>query len=133
MAEAFARAYGADVLIAASAGLTPAMGVAYDTMRAMQEKGIDLRDHFPKGLRQLGRAKFDFVINMSGFDLPDSTGDQIRTWDVPDPVFFKYDEHCVVRDAIERMVMNLILELRKEQSQASAAAGGVSGSRPANC
>ena len=26
-----------------------------------------------------------------------------------------YEEHCEVRDQIERLVMNLILELRREQ------------------
>ena len=113
MAEAFARAYGSDVLIAASAGLTPAMDVAPDTMRAMSEKGLDLRDHFPKGLRQLERTAFDLVINMSGFDLPKSVGAVTRTWDVPDPICLDYDEHCEVRDAIERLVTNLILELRR--------------------
>lgn len=116
MAEAFARAYGSDVLVAASAGLTPAMRVADDTMQAMLEKGLDLRDHFPKSIRHLGRAQFDIVINMSGFDLPDSVGASIRSWDIPDPVFLKFDEHCEVRDAIERLVMTLILELRREQN-----------------
>lgn len=116
MAEAFARTYGSDVLIAASAGLTPASGVASDTSRAMAEKGIDLRDHFPKTIRHLGRAHFDLVINMSGFDLPDSVGDSIRAWDVPDPVFLKFSEHCEVRDAIEKLVMMLVLELRREQN-----------------
>jgi len=116
MAEAFARAYGGDVLVAASAGLTPAMSVAEDTMRAMLEKGLDLRDHFPKSIRHLGRAQFDIVINMSGFDLPDSVGTSIRSWDIPDPVYLKFDEHCEVRDAIERLVMTLILELRREQA-----------------
>jgi arsenate reductase len=116
MAEAFARAYGSDVLIAASAGLTPASGVASDTSRAMAEKGINLRDHFPKSVRHLGRAQFDLVINMSGFDLPDSLGTSIRTWDVPDPVFLKFSEHCEVRDAIEKLVMMLVLELRREQN-----------------
>jgi arsenate reductase len=116
MAEAFARMYGGDVLVAASAGLTPAMRVADDTMRAMLAKGLDLRDHFPKSIRHLGRAQFDVVINMSGFDLPDSVGTSIRSWDVPDPVYLKFDEHCEVRDAIERLVMTLILELRREQN-----------------
>jgi arsenate reductase len=115
MAEAFARAYGSDVLVAASAGLTPAMRVADDTMRAMLDKGLDLRDHFPKSIRHLGRAQFDIVINMSGFDLPDSVGSSIRSWDIPDPIFLKFDEHCEVRDAIERLVMTLVLELRREQ------------------
>jgi len=51
MAEAFARLYGNDVIIAASAGISPAYSVAPDTMRAMREKNLDLRDHFPKSLR----------------------------------------------------------------------------------
>jgi arsenate reductase (thioredoxin) len=116
MAEGFARAYGSDVLIAASAGISPANTVAPDTARAMAEKGIDLRDYFPKSLRHMGRAEFDIVLNMSGFDLPDSIGAETRAWDVPDPVYLKYTEHCEVRDAIERMVMNLVLELRREQN-----------------
>ena len=117
MAEAFARAYGADVLVPASAGLAPALGVAPDTLRAMFEKGLDLHDQFPKSLRQLGRAKFDLVVNMSGFELPRRVGGAVRSWDVPDPVFLEYDEHCQVRDAIERLVMDLVLELRREQNQ----------------
>jgi len=115
MAEAFARAYGSDVIVAASAGLSPAMAVAPDTIKAMNAKGIDLRDHFPKSLRNLARAQFDLVINMSGVELPPVPGAKSRDWDIPDPVFLKYDEHCEVRDAIEHMVMRLILDLRQEQ------------------
>ena len=115
MAEAFARAYGTDVMVPASAGLSPATGIAPDTMRAMAERNLDLRDHFPKSLRHLGRSQFDLVINMSGFDIPDSTGAEIRFWDVLDPVFLDYEEHCQVRDAIERLVMTLISELRRDR------------------
>jgi arsenate reductase len=116
MAEAFARTYGSDVLIPASAGVSPAFGIAADTIRAMDDKGIDVRDQFPKGLRHLGRAQFDIVINMSGYDLPDATGSEIRSWDVPDPVSLRYSEHCEVRDAIERLVLTLIAEVRREES-----------------
>ncbi|MBZ5724723.1 MAG: arsenate reductase ArsC [Acidobacteriia bacterium] len=116
MAEGFARKYGGDVLVAASAGLTPAMHVAPDTLRAMGEKNIDLRDHFPKGIRLLGRARFDLAINMSGLSIPEDLAAHEDEWDVPDPVFMKYKDHCGVRDQIERLVMNLILQLRKEQS-----------------
>lgn len=117
MAEAFARTYGSDVLVAASAGLAPAHRVAPDTIEAMQEKGLDLRDHFPKAIRHLGRVEFDLVINMSGEPLPDTIRCEIRTWDVEDPVCLRYEDHCAVRDEIERLVMALILELRKEQAQ----------------
>jgi arsenate reductase (thioredoxin) len=117
MAEAFARAYGGDVLIAASAGVSPATDIARDTVRAMSEKNIDIRDHFPKSLRHLGRSQFDLAINMSGYDIPDTTATEIRAWDVPDPVSLKYEEHCEVRDAIERLVMTLITELRRAQKE----------------
>jgi arsenate reductase (thioredoxin) len=115
MAEAFARHYGRDVMVPASAGLSPAMRVASDTIKAMDAKGIDLRDQFPKTIRHLGRAQFDLVINMSGMELPPIPGAQSREWDIPDPIFFRYDDHCHVRDEIERMVMTLILELRNQQ------------------
>ena len=113
MAEGFARKYGADVLIAASAGLAPAIMVAPDTIRAMDEKNIDIRDQFPKSLKQLGRAQFELFVNMSGFDLPPEIDTPVREWDVPDPVAEDYETHCQIRDEIETRVMGLILELRR--------------------
>lgn len=115
MAEAFARAYGSDVIIPASAGFTPASRVAPDTMRAMAAKSLNLRDHFPKGIQHLSRAQFDVVINMAGFPVPEDLCSDIRSWDVDDPVYMNFEDHCAVRDEIERLVMLLILELRKEQ------------------
>ena len=112
MAEGFARTYGSDVMIPASAGLAPASGVAPDTIRAMDEKNIDLRDQFPKSLRQLGKAEFDLLVNMTGFFLPQEFKGRIVDWEVADPVFMEYKDHCAVRDQIEQLVMKLILELR---------------------
>ena len=117
MAEGFARMYGQDVLIPASAGLSPAFTVAPDTVRAMLERNIDLRDHFPKSIRQLARSQFDLVVNMSGTLLPALPGARVREWDVADPIAMDYDEHCEIRDEIERMVMHLVLELRREQQE----------------
>jgi arsenate reductase len=112
MAEAFARTLGSDVLVPASVGLSPAPAIAPDTIRAMDERTIDLRDQFPKSLRHLGRADFDLVVNMTGFFLPKEFKGQIVDWEVPDPVFMEYAEHCEVRDTIEELVMKLVLELR---------------------
>jgi len=112
MAEGFARTYGSDVMIPASAGLYPAAMIAPDTIRAMDEKNIDLRDQFPKSLRQLGRPCFDLVINMSGSFLPKEFTWRIVDWDVDDPVYMEYAQHCQVRDTIENLVMKLVLELR---------------------
>ena len=113
MAEGFAAAYGSDVLIAASVGLSPATRLAPDTIRAMEEKNIDIREQFPKALRHLGKAEFDFVVNLSGSYLPAEFGNKILDWEVRDPVFLSYKEHCEVRDEIERNVMKLIVEFRR--------------------
>lgn len=113
MAEGFARQYGSDVMIAASAGLSPAYMVPHDTVRAMDEKNIDIREQFPKSLKQLGRAQFDLLVNMSGYDLPPDIEASVRRWDVPDPVALDYETHCQIRDDIETRVMGLILELRR--------------------
>ncbi len=117
MAEAFARAYGRDVMVPASAGLAPASRIAPDTLSAMDERGIDLRDHFPKSIRHLGRIEFDLVINMSGERLPSPMKCPVKEWDVEDPVSLSYEDHCAVRDDIERRVMDLVLQFRREQEQ----------------
>ena len=122
MAEAFARLYGGDVLIPASAGLMPASFVARDTHRAMLEKNIDLRDHFPKHVRQLGRAHFDLIVNISGQELQDSPGERMIFWDVADPIGETYERHCEIRDEIERLVMKLVLEIRRETPSIEAPA-----------
>ena len=114
MAEAFATAYGNDVLIAGSAGLSPASAVHPVTRQAMLEKNIDLTDHFPKAVRHLGRSTFDLIVNMSGSFIPNPPPGHIVDWDVEDPVYMDYEEHCEIRDEIERRVMDLILELRRE-------------------
>jgi arsenate reductase len=116
MAEGFARTYGADVMVPASAGLAPAISVASDTVRTMDEKNIDVRDHFPKSLKHLGRAQFDMVVNMSGFDLPAGIEAPSRTWDVLDPIGHDEETYRLVRDQIEGLVMQLILELRRPPS-----------------
>lgn len=113
MAEAFARTYGSDVLIPASAGLTPASGLPAETVNAMAEKNIDMSAHFPKSFRQLRRAKFDLVINMSGFPIPWENDVPTEEWPVADPIAMGYEEHCQVRDQIETLVMKLILDLRR--------------------
>jgi arsenate reductase (thioredoxin) len=113
MAEGFARTYGSDVMVPASAGLAPALGIAPDTHRAMLERNIEIKDHFPKTMRQLGRARFDLAVNMSGEEIPPTAAERIVEWEIDDPVCETYERHCEIRDEIERKVMALVLELRR--------------------
>ena len=112
MAEGFARTYGSDVMLPASAGLAPASRIAPDTIRAMLEKNIDVRDHFPKSIRHLSKAaEFDLIVNMSGFKLPQISV-PIEEWKVRDPVGQSEEVFRETANAIEHLVMRLILELR---------------------
>ena len=118
MAEGFARTYGSDVMVPASAGLSPAAVVARDTVRAMEEKNISLARHYPKPLTSVAREQFDLVINMSGCLLRESQGAPMREWEVEDPIACNYERHREIRDQIERLVMDLILEFRRDQKRA---------------
>jgi arsenate reductase (thioredoxin) len=120
MAEAFARAHGSDVLMPSSAGFAPATRIPDDTIRAMDEKNLDVRGQVPKRLSDMSAMDFDLIINMSGYPLPRINGTALRVWDVDDPIGIEYDKHCQIRDEIEMRVKKLILELRREQKAEAA-------------
>jgi arsenate reductase len=114
MAEGFARRYGADVLEPASAGLSPAAIVQPLTKQVMQAKNILIDDHYPKHLSSLDLSSFDLIINMSGAKLPAQLPVEVREWNIEDPIGRSEDIYIAVREKIEHLVMNLILELRRE-------------------
>src|SRR5579862_4583561 len=71
MAEAFARAYGSDILIARSAGLAPATIIQPLTKQVLLERNIAADDLFPKSVQDLRGESFDLVVNLSGMPIPD--------------------------------------------------------------
>jgi arsenate reductase len=85
MAEAFARAYGADTLWVQSAGLGPAPMVAPLTRQILEEKNVRSDYQFPKGLDMMAREKFDLVVNMSGRKFKFPSGEMVE-WVVRDPI-----------------------------------------------
>jgi arsenate reductase (thioredoxin) len=115
MAEGFARTYGRDVMDVSSAGLMPAYDIPAQTRMVMLEKGIDLGEQFPKPVAELDLNRYDLVINISGYGLPEAPADRRRDWAVQDPVGEKDAVHRKVRDQIEDLVMKLVLELRMQR------------------
>jgi arsenate reductase (thioredoxin) len=111
MAEALARAYGSDVLVAYSAGLSPAMTISPLTKQVLAERNLNIDAHFPKGLELAARQPLDLVVNMSGHpvDLPAS---RLVTWAVRDPIGQPESVYRDVLQQIEGLVMGLILSLR---------------------
>ena len=112
MAEGFARAYGSDILIAASAGLSPAAIVQPLTKLVLAARNVHIDDQFPKGLEILAREQFDVIVNMSGQKLPLAPGAPVRDWPVRDPIGQTEPVYKAVAEQIEALVMRLILELR---------------------
>jgi arsenate reductase len=121
MAEAFARAYGSDVLEVQSVGLSPATMIAPLTKRTLQERNIGMEGQFPKGLDMVMRETYDFIINMSGQNLQGQSAPQHRDalssvpvvdWRVPDPIGRTDEVYRKVAAQIEALVMALILEVR---------------------
>lgn len=111
MAEAFARAYGADVIEAYSAGLSPAAIIQPWTLQVMLEKNISMEGHYPKGLELMRKTVFDLVVNLSGHRL-NFPKTAVVDWAVPDPVGRNQAVYRQVAAQIEQLVMRLVLDLR---------------------
>jgi arsenate reductase len=111
MAEAFARAYGADALWVQSAGLGPASMVAPLTRQVLEEKNVRSDHQFPKGLDMMTREKFDLVVNMSGRKFTFPSGEMVE-WVVRDPIGLPAEIYRAVANQIEGLVMRLILDAR---------------------
>jgi protein-tyrosine-phosphatase len=114
MAEAFANHYGSDVLSAASAGLSPISHVARDTVRVMAEKNVDVSSHVPQLYDPRETVKFDLIVNLSGLRLPGVPADHLLEWKVADPYRSSIEKYQATRDELERLVMKLILDLRRQ-------------------
>lgn len=113
MAEGFARKYGGDVLAVWSAGLAPAPIVQPLTIEVMAQKNIDITAQFPKSVHELELNAFDVIFNMSGVPLPAAVRAEVRAWTVADPMTQAEEVYVRVRDQIEGLVMQYILELRR--------------------
>jgi arsenate reductase (thioredoxin) len=111
MAEAFARAYGSDIMWARSAGVSPALIIQPLTKQVLGERNLGVEDHFPKGIEIVRDEPFDLVVNMSGFPLS-VPSPRVVEWDVPDPIGQDEAIYREVAALVESLVMRLILELR---------------------
>ena len=113
MAEAFARAYGSDILTAYSAGLAPAGIVQTLTRQVLTEKNVSTEGQFPKALDAFSGEPFEVVVNISGEPLPRAVAAaRVIDWRVRDPIGESETVYRNVCAEIEGLVMRLILELR---------------------
>ena len=112
MAEAFARKYGSDAIVPASAGLAPGAKASEEIRSVLLEKNVELENHAPRRFRELDLRKFDLIVNMSGQPLNDELGIPVENWTVRDPYGGALEDYRRARDEIESAVMRLILRIR---------------------
>jgi arsenate reductase len=104
MAEAFANAYGNDVMEASSAGVLPASRVSRRTRTVMDEKKVPLGEKCaPKALSSFDLNSFDLIVNLSEYGMP-VTETMVLKFPLPDPIRQQADVHREVRDKIEALV-----------------------------
>jgi len=114
IAEAIARHSAADVIDAASAGVSPLGYIAEPTRKVLLERGIRMEGQFSKGINDdavLHPA--DLIVNMSGIPgaalFPHS---QCEDWDVDDPYGEDMETYRRICDDIEARVAELAARLR---------------------
>jgi arsenate reductase len=125
MAEAFLKHYAGDQFEVFSAGLEPGVVNPY-TIQVMEEIGIDMRNHFSKGLDQfLGKIHFGYLISVcddAEQKCPIFPGMGIRLhWSFEDPSSFigtdseKLEKFRQVRDQIEIRIKQWLIEIFPER------------------
>ncbi len=112
MAEAFAKAYGSDVLEASSAGIQPASRVSSRTRAVMAERSVPIAPgQAPKAVSSFDMNSFDLIINLSEYGVP-KTDTRVLKLPVPDPMGRQEDRHREARDKIEAFVRFLVDHFR---------------------
>ncbi len=111
MAEGFARTLARGRVSAYSAGSRPSGQINPRAIQFMKEKGIDLTVQLSKGLDDLPRVKWDYIVTMGcGDACPTLPAVHRLDWELPDPKHLPDDEFRAVRDRIEGLIAGLLAE-----------------------
>lgn len=122
IAEAFARYYGGDKIVAESAGVRP-QGLNAYAIWCMNESGIDISQQLSKPLDGRNLSDYDYVITLCG-DARDNcpalpAGIKSQHWSIPDPARVTGQPLEVlkafrsVRNQVEVRVRRLLQEVAK--------------------
>ncbi len=116
MAEALARCLAPEVIVSASAGITPLGHIADPVQFVLLQRGILMTGQFSKGLRDPSLAEPQMIVNMSG--IPGKSlfpNRAVEDWDVPDPSGDDLDTYRQLCEDLERRVTDLAARLRMVQ------------------
>jgi protein-tyrosine-phosphatase len=87
----------------------------------MREKGIDLTVQLSKGLDDLPKVKWDYIVTMGcGDACPSLPAHHRIDWDLQDPKHLDDAGFRGVRDRIEALVRDLIAEAARSEATGGA-------------
>jgi len=113
MAEAFAKKYGNNNILASSAGNKPADRVNPVVVEVMKEKGIDISMNKPKLITTKMAMDNDLIVTMGCNDQGICPGPFFKPtieWKLEDPKGKPIEKVREIRDVIERRVQELIVQ-----------------------
>lgn len=127
MAEALANQAGTGRIRAWSAGSSPLGEIIPQTHEVLREKGIALKGHWSKGLKDVDVNKMDVVVGMGcevHCPVPLGFKGRVIEWNIPDPYGRDHAFFRDVRDLIERQVKTLLDDLDQQHKSANAGPAG---------
>ncbi len=104
LAERLFRAASGGRHTARSAGSDPGPHVHPEVVEALEEIGLDARNHVPRRLDDEAVAWADVVVATCDDACPVVPGKRYVSWDLPDPKGRPLDEVRAIRDEIARRV-----------------------------
>lgn len=123
MAEAIARYDAADVIEAASAGLSPMGSIAEQTKQTLLLNGYSADGLTSDVLTREAADAADIIINMTGRQRDESywEQDKVEDWIVQDPYGASPETYQRVFEGIKRRVNQLALGLREKREHRTRA------------
>ncbi len=116
MAEAFAKKYGNDKIIASSAGNKPAEKINPVVVDVLKEKGIDISSNKPNIITAKMAQGADLIVTMGCNDQGVCPGPFFKPtieWHLEDPKGKPIEKVREIRDQIEHQVQELISGLKE--------------------
>lgn len=112
MAERIFREVAGDRHQARSAGSDPGTAPHPQVVEALQEIGIDAKDHVPRKLDAGALAWADLAVSTCSEEVcPVTPGVRRINWHLPDPKNLPPQEVRPIRDEIKRLVDDLVADL----------------------
>lgn len=121
MAEAFFNRFAPDDIRGESAGSQPAKEVWPNVVEAMREVGLDLTGRKPQKLSRELQLGADWAVTLACGEQCPYVPTKVEDWDIEDPAGKSLEEVRVIRDQVERHVLELV-ETRLEDIRADRTA-----------